>query len=338
MKPERICLVGGGSLTHVIAGWLSRQGMSVNILTRRPDAWAKSLTISTPKEEFTAPLSTVSNNPADVIPEADVVLLTVPGTANAGELRTIKPYLRPDTLVGGVFCSSGFFFEAHKILSPKQPLWGLQRVPFIARQTEYGHRARILGNRPDLKVAFENVEPTECLEFAHWLGKAFNCEVNIMNSYLEVSITNSNPILHTGRLYSMFADWDENQRSNHNILFYEEWTTDSAQTIIDMDAELFNLLSKLPVNHDYLLPLLTYYESCDAESLCRKISSIAAFKGITSPMLQDEHGWYPDYTSRYFTEDFGHSLRYIYELAREHNVSTPTINKVYEWGLTHINS
>lgn len=45
----------------------------------------------------------------------------------------------------------------------------------------------------------------------------------------------------------------------------------------------------------------------DATSLKNKLASITGFKGITSPMKKDEKGWYPDFLSRYFTEDFGYS-------------------------------
>lgn len=338
MNIQTVCIVGGGALGHVIAGWLSRRGIQVNILTRHPSCWAPELTITTPTETFAAHMSAVSDNPAEVIPGADVVLLTVPGTANADELTAIMPWLRKDCFVGGVFCSSGFFFEAIKILPAGTPLWGFQRVPFIARVNEYGRSARLLGGRPQLNLAVENVSQEEKEQFARWIGNVFDCQTQLMANYLEVSITNSNPILHTGRLYSMFANRDDSWRSDNNILFYEEWTVDAARLIIDMDAELFKLLALLPVTPGYLTPLLEYYESHDADSLKAKIASIPAFKGITSPMKRDERGWYPDYSSRYFTEDFGYSLRYIYELARRHNVATPAIDKVYQWGLTHINT
>lgn len=338
MNIQTVCIVGGGALGHVIAGWLSRRGVQVNILTRRPECWASELTVTTPTETFTARLATVSDKPADVIPAADVVLLTVPGTANADELAAIKPLLRKDCFVGGVFCSSGFFFEAMKILPPATPLWGFQRVPFIARVSEYGRSARLLGGRPQLNLAVENVSRQKKEQFAQWIGRMFDCRTQLMANYLEVSITNSNPILHTGRLYSMFADREADKRFDHNILFYEEWTLDAASLIIRMDAELFDLLAKLPVTPGYLTPLLEYYESSDAAGLKAKIASIPAFKGITSPMKCDERGWYPDYSSRYFTEDFGYSLRYICELGRKHNVNMPTIDRVYNWGLTHINT
>lgn len=157
------------------------------------------------------------------------------------------------------------------------------------------------------------------------------------SNYLEVSITNSNPILHTARLYSMFHNWNEDKRYDHNILFYEEWTEEAAELMIKMDSELFSIIEKLPVDRKYLKPVLEYYESHDARSLKEKLSSVCSFKGILSPMKKDAKGWKPDFTNRYFTEDFGYCLRYIWELGKKYNVVTPYIDMVYKWGAERIN-
>ena len=76
----------------------------------------------------------------------------------------------------------------------------------------------------------------------------------------------------------------------------------------------------------------------DAVSVKDKLSSISGLKGITSPMKQTAGGWVPNFGDRYFLEDFGFSLRYIYLLARKHGIATPNIDKVYLWGLDKIKS
>ncbi len=334
---KNVCIVGGGSLGHVTAGWLAHEGNDVTVLTRRPGLWADHLTLVTlDGDEFSTPLARVTSKAEEAIPEADVVLLTVPGNAIRSELEAIAPWLRPETFVGGVFCSSGFFFEAKEVLPAEARLWGFQRVPFIARTLEYGHSGQLRGFRSQFNVAIENVSPRERETFAAWIAEAFGAPVNICTNYLEASITNSNPILHTSRLYSLFKDWTPDTRSDHNILFYEEWSDKSSELLIAMDTELFRLIDSLPVNPRYLTPLLEYYESTDASSLTRKLASIEGFKGIGSPMIADERGWKPDYTSRYFTEDFGYSLRHIVELARQYSVDIPVITRVFDWGLNCI--
>lgn len=47
-------------------------------------------------------------------------------------------------------------------------------------------------------------------------------------------------------------------------------------------------------------------------------------------------GWCPDFSSRYFTEDFPFGLKFIRDLCIERNVSCPNIDKVYAWGMSKL--
>lgn len=335
---KRICLCGGGSLGHVIAAWLSAKGTAeVSILTGSPDRWNKEINVFLPESEvLTGRLTSVSGNPEEVISDADVVLFCYPGFMIASELERIKPYLKQDAYVGSVFSSTGFFFEALRILSPSQPLWGFQRVPFICRVQEYGSSARLLGYKPCYHIAVENVPDEQKRKFADMISEWFERPVHLLKNYYEASLTNSNPLLHTSRLYTMFGRENEGRVYPRMINFYEDWTVEAADVLIKMDREFFELLKVLPVTEGYLPPILEYYESHDAQSLAAKLSSIAGFKGITSPMIQTEGGWIPDFKSRYFTEDFPYGLKYIWLLAHAYNISTPVIDEVYQWGISKL--
>lgn len=335
---KRICLCGGGSLGHVIAAWLSAKGTAeVSILTGSPDRWNKEINVFLPESEvLTGRMTSVSGNPEEVISDADVVLFCYPGFMIASELERIKPYLKQDAYVGSVFSSTGFFFEALRILSPSQPLWGFQRVPFICRVQEYGSSARLLGYKPCYHIAVENVPDEQKRKFADMISEWFERPVHLLKNYYEASLTNSNPLLHTSRLYTMFGRENEGRVYPRMINFYEDWTVEAADVLIKMDREFFELLKVLPVTEGYLPPILEYYESHDAQSLAAKLSSIAGFKGITSPMIQTEEGWIPDFKSRYFTEDFPYGLKYIWQLAHAYNISTPVIDEVYQWGISKL--
>ena len=327
----RVCICGGGSLGHVCAAVLaSRKGVSVNILSGHPDSWQNSVSATDPAGKLYSGPITVSSDPAEVAAGQDIILLTVPGYLIEKTLESIKPWIGK-AAVGSVVSSTGFFFFAHRVLCPEAALFGFQRVPYIARVKEYGSKALLLGYKDSLVAALENIPDRE--GFRAKLQELFETRVNLAGSYLEVSLSNSNPILHTGRLYTMFKG-RENEVFDHNILFYKEWTDEASQKLIDMDAEFFRLLAKLGISS--IAPLLEYYESTDAASLTRKISSIPAFQAITSPMVQVEGGWKVDFGSRYFTEDFPFGLRWIKELAEENDIPTPVIDEVYNWGTNRI--
>lgn len=337
MKTITIC--GGGSLGHVIAGWLSARGhANVNVLTNHPEKWGYEISVDTPDSLLlNGKIEKVSSDPNDVVPESDIVLFCLPGFLIEGELRKLEPYLSSQTYVGSVFSSTGFFFEANKILDKKQPLWGFQRVPFISRVNEYGKSAHLLGYKDSHNVAVENVSEQDKKKFALLMQDWFERPIKLLNNFYEASLTNSNPLLHTSRLYTMFGGNNEGRVYDRMILFYEEWTEEAADVYIKMDEEFFALLKVLPVSKDYLPTVLDYYESYDAKSLAAKLSSIKGFKGITSPMKQVDGGWIADFESRYFTEDFPFGLKYIWQLAHEKGISCPNIDMVYDWGMSKIN-
>ena len=233
-----------------------------------------------------------------------------------------------------MFSSTGFFFEALELFDNDIPLWGFQRVPFIARTKKYGESAHLLGYKNSHNIAIENCKDKEA--FRRVVESLFDAPVNLLRNYYEASLTNSNPLLHTSRLYTMFGGKNEGKVFDRMIFFYEEWTAEAAQLLIEMDQEFFQLLKHLPVREDYLPRILDYYESIDAISLTNKLSSIQGFKGITSPMLETDSGWVPDFSSRYFTEDFPYGLQIIWKLAHQHGVSVPNIDKVYDWGMSKI--
>lgn len=330
----KICIIGGGSLGHVCAGVFSSMGVKVNILSQHPRLWNKVINvIDVNNKQYVGEINSVSSDPECVIPNSDMVFLCLPGFLIEQTLQSIKPYLSSEIVVGSIVCSTGFFFYAHKILHKDTPLFGFQRTPFIARVAEYGKNAKLLGYKNEVAIACENINDIE--SFRSRIERLFITPTKLLGSFYEASLTNSNPILHTGRLYSMWKDWD-GIAYDHNILFYKEWDNEASECIIAMDNEFFNLLSLLPVDKTNLPSLLDYYESTDAQSLTKKISSIPAFQTIKSPMKEVENGWIPDFESRYFTEDFPYGLKFIKVLTDQYNIDAPTINKVYEWGMNII--
>lgn len=333
-----ITICGGGNLGHVCAGFLaSQKDNCVSLLTTKPELWSKTIDVVDCKGEvYHGKLECISNKPADVIPNAEMVLVCLPGFAIGNELEAIGSYLSNNCWVGTVVSSTGFFFEAFKHLSKSQPLFGFQRVPFISRITCYGREADLKGYKESLSVAIEQTNDKEKVRTK--LEQLFKVPIKLLNSHYEVSLSNSNPLLHTSRLFTLWHDWEPGVAYDSNPGFYSAWTVETSELYIAMDEELQQLLLKLGVKDGSIPSVLKYYESKDAESLTKKIRSIPAFQGISSPMLINRFGQYvPDFKSRYFTEDFPYGLKFIENLAAKENVEAPMIEKVYRWGLEKIN-
>ena len=334
----RICICGGGNIGHVMAGFLAtKNDCEVVVLTTKPQNWSETIRVDDCRgHSFFGTPRLITSSPSKAVSEVDVVLVCLPGFAIHDTLSKIAPFLRPTTWVGTAVSSTGFFFEAMQLLLPSQPLFGFQRVPFISRIVEYGKYAELKGYKESLSIAVEHIADKEPVR-AFW-EKILGTPVALLGSYYEVSLSNSNPLLHPSRLYSLWKDWKEGMFYDRIPLFYEDWTEEASSLLISMDEELQQLLEKLPVKKGSIPSILDYYESSDASSLTRKIKGIKAFQGILSPMKETSQGYVPDYTNRYFTEDIPYGMRFIVETALKYGQQLPVTNTVYQWGMNCIDN
>jgi hypothetical protein len=106
--------------------------------------------------------------------------------------------------------------------------------------------------------------------------------------------------------------------------------------LISCDNEFQDILNALPIQIEHIPTLLSYYESYDATSLSNKIRSIKAFKDIMAPMKKTSSGYIPDFSNRYFLEDFPFGLLIIKSIGEILNIQTPNIDEILKWGQTVI--
>lgn len=334
---KNICICGGGNLGTVIAGVAAARGWHVNILTRHPDRWKDMLEVSDSEgKRFVGALDAISSEPADVIPGSGIVLVCLPAMAMSEELRRIKPFLDKNTFVGSVFCCTGFFVMALKELGLDAKLFGFQRPPFIARVNRYGESGLLLGYRKTMRVGFWGTNEDDVARLSDVLENMLMTPLLPLRHPFQATLTNSNPILHTTRLYDMFS----RSRGPLSVIpcFYEDWTDSSSDVLIAADAEFQSLLCKLGLDDGDIPPLIEYYESTDASSLSRKIRSITAFKGLPAPMKELAAGQFvPDMESRYFTEDFTYGLLMIKLVCDLESVETPMIDRILTWYQESVN-
>jgi hypothetical protein len=329
----KICICGGGNLGHVTAGFFAAQDdLQVSLLTTKPECWSQYLeVVDAYGKTYKGKLERISSEPKDVIPESDIVLVCLPGFAIHDVLCSIAPYIDKRTWVGTVVSSTGFFFEAMNVLPKEQPLFGFQRVPFISRIIIYGHSAELKGYKESLSVAVEQTDDKENVRKV--LERLFNTPTNLLDSYYEVSLSNSNPLLHTARLYTLWKDWKPGMSYDNNPFFYADWTLEASELLIKMDEEFQQLLKEIGLKEGSIPTVLDYYESHDSASLTQKIRSIPAFQGILSPMIVNKFGRFePDFNSRYFTEDFPYGMKFIVETANLYSFKLSIIPNVLNWG------
>lgn len=330
---KTICICGGGALGHVIAGTAAARGFRINLLSEHAENWSDSVCVSACDGKiFFGKISEKSKDSREVIPAADFVLLCVPGNQIRSMLKKIVPALPRGIPVGCVVSSSGFFFAAREILPAGTPLFGFQRVPYIARVSDYGKSAELLGYKKELRIAFENFSDGDAREaFRREIEILFDTPTFSLNSFWDAALTNSNPLLHPCRLYGMWKDWDGETAYAHQAFFYEDWDDFSSEILIRADEEFFALLRKLPVTPGAISKLLDYYECDGAHALTCKLRSIPAFQRILAPMRVVPGGFVPDVGNRYFIEDIPFGMKIIKDLAVKNGVVTPTIDRILAW-------
>lgn len=334
---KTICICGGGSLGTVIAGIAASKGYSVNILTGHPESWNNEIQVYDKKNKtYSGRLNIISSNAADVIPHSEIVLFCLPGSVINDTLKKIKPFLSTAAFVGSVFSCTGFFIMSISELGINAKLFGCQRVPYIARIKEYGHSASILDYRKNINVAFWAISESEQSYIIHDLSELFCAPVHVLPHALQATLTNSNPILHPSRLFSLFKEFDLKKPMKSIPCFYEDWSDDSSEILIACDHEFQTMLCKLGLNSKYTPSLLEYYESHDVQSLTNKIKSIESLKGLKVPMTVCEGGYAPDWSNRYFTEDIPYGMLLIKNVCELIDISTPNIDKIIVWYQNHM--
>ena len=94
-------------------------------------------------------------------------------------------------------------------------------------------------------------------------------------NYLSVTLTPSNPILHTTRLRTLFADYEEGKVYSRNTLFYGEWDGASSELLIKCDEELQKLIKVMDkLDLSAVRSLKIHYESGTVEAMTKKLCSI----------------------------------------------------------------
>ena len=158
----------GGNSAHVLIPFLGASGHQVNLLTRRPEAWSKIVTCEmqrpSKKEQMMTygnvnhppaatevlqtvkgTLSTISSDPSDVIPQADILVLCMPVHQYRNALNVLAPYIdrkKENVFVGTVYGQAGFNWMVHE-MERNYDLHNICTfacglIPWICRTVEYG--------------------------------------------------------------------------------------------------------------------------------------------------------------------------------------------------------
>jgi hypothetical protein len=271
-----------------------------------------------------------TSDPGVAFGDAELILVTVPATAMGAVAETVLMHSGADATIGVVPGNGGSECAFGKCIARGNTFFGIERVPAIARIVREGETVRSTGYRDELHVA--SLPAKDARGCADLVGGIFGIRTAVIPGYLNLTMTPSNPILHTTRLRTLFGGWREGVVYESVPLFYEGWDDASSDLLIACDEEVQAICRALPdFDLRYVKSLREHYESPTVEAMTRKIASIPAFKGLATPTVEVEGGLVPDLRSRYFTADFSYGLAIIEQVAEFAGVRTPRIDETMAW-------
>jgi len=313
-----ITIVGFGNIAHALIGCMNHE--KIDKLFVLSESNINTTTVKADCRNDVGIINKITSFSEEIIPKSDIILFTVPSFVRKKLLQKIAPYIQENTLLGAFPGTGGFNEEVFSVVQNKSiNIFSSQRVPYISRILEKGSSVHVTPKNSIAIAVYENHE-----EVKEILKSLLGMDVEILNDFMEVNLSNSNPILHTARLYSLFH---ENKVYDKVMMFYEKWDDMSSEILLAMDKEFMKLVKKLDLKN--IKSLKEHYEVSTVNEMTKKIKSIDAFKNIPAPIIVVDDKFIPDIQSRYFMEDVNIGLKFIRDNAIKMGINTPTIDKVY---------
>lgn len=328
-----ITIVGGGNIGTQFSAHCAAKGHDVTIFTSKPQLFNDKIEIINENKEIilSGKIQCITDNPIKAFSNTELIFITVPSFYIEHISKIIKPIIKKNIkvcIVPGTGCGECNFID--EIKSKNIVVFGLQRVPSIARLTKYGKQVCAVGYRKELYVgALPNKYAVECSSI---IEKIFNIKCTPLPNYLNITMTPSNPILHTVRLKTLFKNYERGEIYNKVPLFYEDWNNETSDLLLKCDEEVQNICRGLKnFNLKYVKSLKQHYEVNNSQELTDKIRSIKGFKGLKTPMIKVNNGFMPDFNSRYFTADFSYGLSILIQIAKFINADTINMCETLNW-------
>lgn len=327
-----ITIVGGGNIGTQFAVHCAAKGHRVIIYSSRPKQFNQHLIIFDEKDTIKCQgdIYKSTSNAAEAFSEVDIIFVTVPAFCMKAVSNEIYPYIKSGIKIGLIPGTGGGECAFKACLERGAILFGLQRVPSVARLIEYGKSVRAIGYRKQLHVAA--LPSKEVLEIKENLFDIFEIPCVALPNYLTLTLTPSNPILHTTRLKTLFKDYCSEVTYDFVPLFYEDWDDETSKLLFACDDEVQQICTALnEFDLSYVRSLKIHYESKTPEQFTKKIRSIQGFKGIKTPMLFINGKYIPDLYSRYFVADFSYGLEILVQIANLLELDTSYMRSILDW-------
>lgn len=348
----RITICGGGNAAHTAAGLLSScKGHLVNVYLSIPDEaklWQTGieeqggLMVHRKTGSIKGIPEKISSDPAEVIPDSQLVLLAIPAFAHESVLEEIASCLAPGTLVGALAARGSFDLCTREVLGSRSnevTLFGLQTLPWACRIKSYGSEVEILGTKA--KVDCAACPPKQAEALVSFLSDELDLPLAPMASFLSLTLAGTGQIIHPGVMFGLFSTWD-GSLFDEAPLFYQGIDDNTAEILQFLSDEIQTLREDFEHRYPHLdlssvrslaewLCLSYADEIEDTSSLQTYFVTNRSYVGLKVPMRQVNGGLVPDFKTRYLSEDVPFALLATRGIAELAGVPTPIMDEVITW-------
>jgi ketopantoate reductase len=354
-QPRVLTICGGGNAGHTLAVVLSKRVTAhIDWLVSSPEradllrrglsrAGLRSTGVITAKADR---LRTISSDPAEVIPNADMVLLAVPAFAHAEVLRRIGMHLGDATPVGCLPTRGGFEFEAARHLprrgGRRRAIFGLQTLPWSTRVVEPGEVVNIGAAKAEATLA--SLPADSGRHLARKLSQFFGTRVVPAASFLSLTLSNQGQVIHPGLMYGHFRSWSGERYDDDSApLLYAAATDEMGKIVERLSREAIAVARTLrartegALRLDQVQSVHEWLRSSYADVTADSSTVAACFRTgpiqeRRVPMIEVTPGKFiPNFQYRSLTEDVPYGLVITRALAELASVETPMINEVISW-------
>ena len=327
----KITIVGGGNIGTQFAIHCSQEN-DVTIYTSKKGDFIENIKMIDENNNIFLEGKNIkaTDDSDEAFLNADLIFVTYPAFKMDEISNIIYPYTKEGLKIGLVPGTGGGECAFKKCVDKGAIVFGLQRVPSVARLIYRGKIVKASGYRKELFVGA--IPKKEVNDIAKIIANIFNIKCIPLSNYLNVTLTPSNPILHTTRLRTIFKDYKNGVTYDQIPLFYEEWNDDSSELLLKCDYEVQKICNSINgIDLSNVKSLKSHYESNTKEELTNKMRSIVSLKGLKTPSKLVNDKYIPDLDSRYFTADFPYGLSILIQIGDFLNLNIPYMKDTMKW-------
>ena len=281
-----ITVVGGGNIGTQFAVHSAEKGHAVTVFTSCPDQFSDHLSIVDKSGAVIheGEIVLATNDPNKAFRYADMIMITMPPTMMIPLAQIIYEHTDERVMIGFVPGNGGFELAFRDCIDRGNVFFGIDRVPAIARLTERGHTVCCSGYKDELYVAALPSAHTEAC--AALIESIYDIPCVRLPGFMALTLTPSNPILHTARLKTIFADYGQGVTYDSLPLFYEDWDDASSELLLACDDEIQEICMALPdFGLEYVVSEREFYSADTVEEMTHAIRHEESLRGLATPSI-----------------------------------------------------